>query len=148
MLNTNNKEPTHIKFTFLANPTRDQINQIVTLYRMAGWWEDSVDEPDSVIRIIAGSHCFAVAVINDEIIGIGRAISDGVSDSYIQDITVKESFRKQGIGEKIVKELITRLKKDGLNWIGLIAERGTHEFYERIGFIKMPNSTPMIIDES
>ena len=143
-----NRESPHITFAFLEDPTRGQIDQIVGLYRMAGWWEEGVDGPDSIARIIAGSHCFLVARIDDEVIGIGRAISDGVSDSYIQDITVKDSLRRRGIGGAIVKRLVSRLRKDGLHWIGLIAERGTDEFYEGIGFEKMPDSTPMIARET
>jgi len=140
--NTNDSEPVH--YSFLVTPTRQQISQIVDLYRMADWWSDGIDDPDQIPRLITGSHCYAVACIKDKIIGIGRAISDGVSDAYIQDITVDESFRRRGIASRIVEELIHRLHEDGLYWIGLIAERGTHEFYKRFGFKVMENSMPML----
>jgi len=136
-----------LNFTFLGDPTLDQIQDIITLYRMEGWWTEGPDDPDLVSRIIAGSHCFMVAKKEDEIIGMGRAISDGTSDAYLQDITVKKSYREQGIGTQIVKLLIARLNTDGLKWIGLIAERDSHGFYSRIGFKQMPNSIPMLINE-
>ena len=86
--------------------------------------------------------------MGDEIIGVGRAISDGASDSYLQDITVKKSYRGKGIGSRIIDLLVEHLNRDGLKWIGLIAERGSHGFYDRLGFNKMPNSIPMLKSES
>ena len=97
----------------------------MALYRMAGWWEDDSDDPAQIHQLISGSHCFAIASAQGEIIGMGRAISDGVSDAYIQDITVNKSFRRRGIASRIVEELVKKLHEDGLYWIGLIAERGT-----------------------
>ena len=111
---------------------------------MAEWWTDGVDDPRSIEGLIAGSHCFALATIEADIIGMGRAISDGISDAYIQDITVDPSFRRRGIASRIVTELVKRLQADGLNWIGLIAERGTENFYLQLDFETMPNSTPML----
>jgi len=120
------------------------IDQIITLYRQAGWWKSPDADRDHVRRIITGSHCFLVVLENDELVGMGRVISDGESDAYIQDVTVKTNCRKKGIGTQIVKRLVERIEADGLKWIGLIAERNTHEFYERIGFKKMPDSIPML----
>lgn len=140
--NPNNAEP--VRYSFINRPDAGQINQIVNLYRMAGWWADDVDDPSQIDRIVSGSHCFAIATIDDKIIGIGRAISDKISDAYIQDITVDESYRGQGIASRIIDELVKKLHEDGLYWIGLIAERGTQEFYKRLGFETMPNAAPML----
>jgi len=91
------------------------------------------------------SHCFAVALDDGVVIGMGRAISDGVSDAYIQDVTVAEAWRGQGIGARIVRRIIERLLCDGLGWVGLIAERGSSPFYEQLGFREMVNSRPMLL---
>lgn len=135
-------------YSFLSsryNPIPDaSIDQIITLYRQAGWWKSPNAEREHVRRMITGSHCFLIAMENDELVGMGRIISDGESDAYIQDVTVKTTCRKKGIGTQIVKHLVKRIEADGLKWIGLIAERNTHAFYERIGFKKMPNSIPML----
>ena len=133
-----------LTYTVLVNPTADQIKQITLLYRNEGWWTKELDDPKQVADIIAGSHLFLIAEIADEIIGMGRAISDRSSDAYIQDVTVKTQHRGQGIGSTIVNEIANRLKEDGMEWVGLIAERGSHEFYSRLGFKPMPNSIPML----
>lgn len=111
---------------------------------MEGWWTNTPDDPDLVARIIAGSHCFMIVTSGSEIIGMGRAMSDGASDAYIQDVTVKKTCRGQGTGTRIIEKLVERLHQDGLDWIGLIAEKNSYQFYERLGFKKMPNSVPML----
>lgn len=137
-----------IDYLFLSSQARPipdtRIDQLITLYREAGWWESPHADRGHVRRMIAGSHCFMVAEINDEYIGMGRAISDGESDAYIQDITVKATHRKKGIGHQIVKRLARQVEADGLKWLGLIAERDTRAFYEPLGFKPMPNATPML----
>jgi len=131
-------------YQFLQTPAYDQIDQLITLYQEAGWWSAELDSSDLLKGIISGSHCFCVAVIEDRIVGMGRSISDGVSDAYIQDVTVAKPFRRKGIAGRIVTELIKKLEADGIGWIGLIAERGSAEYYRPLGFNPMPDSTPML----
>jgi spermidine synthase len=133
-----------IEFTFLETPTRSDIDRLTRLYRRAGWWTDEADNPSLVAGIVAGSHCFLVARQADDIIAMGRAISDRISDAYIQDVTVDPAFRGRGIGSRMVSELVARLEVDGISWIGLIAERKTHPFYRPLGFSPMADSVPML----
>jgi aralkylamine N-acetyltransferase len=132
-------------FLFLTTPTRDQIDQILSLYESAGWWEPGPEASDEALRLIAGSHCFLVAESMGEIIGMGRAISDRVSDAYIQDVAVKPDYKHRGIGSQIVARISKRLKADGMSWIGLIAERNSHPFYREIGFSDIPDAIPMLL---
>jgi aralkylamine N-acetyltransferase len=131
-------------YQFLQTPTDDQIDQLIILYQDAGWWSGEIDSRETLKGIISGSHCFCVAVFEDRIVGMGRSISDRASDAYIQDVTVEKSFRRKGIARRIVTELIKKLEADGIGWIGLIAEKGSAEFYRPLGFDPMPDSTPML----
>jgi len=133
-----------IDYQFLLTPTQTEIARLTELYRLARWWTDPADNPDVVAGIVRGSHCFLVARQAQTIVGMGRAISDRISDAYIQDITVAPDFRGQGIGSRIVSELVARLEDDGIGWIGLIAERKTHPFYRPLGFSPMADSVPML----
>ena len=56
---------------------------------------------------------------------MGRAISDLVSDAYIQDVTVLKEYRGKGIGKIIIQTLVEELKTKGVEWIGLVAATGT-----------------------
>lgn len=133
-----------ITYTVLVDPTNENIKQITALYRHEGWWSKDADDPDLVRGIIAGSHVFMIATEDDGMVGMGRALSDRSSDAYIQDVTVKKEYRSRGIGTEIIRELVKRLRADGIEWIGLIAERGSHGFYSRLGFDKMSDSIPML----
>ncbi len=121
-------------------------SRILHLYRAAGWWREE-DEPDdikTVDAIIANSFCFVIAISGGEIIGMGRAISDGVSDAYIQDVTVLEAHRGQGYGKGIVRRLLQELRERKLQWIGLISEPGYESFYTSLGFGVMKDYTPFL----
>ncbi|HOF05501.1 MAG TPA: GNAT family N-acetyltransferase [Syntrophales bacterium] len=133
-------------YLFIDEPGAAQIAAIVRLYETAGWWAGQVREsPELVRRIVTGSHCFVLAREGEEIVGMGRAISDGVSDAYIQDVSVHPDFRRQGIGSRIVREILLRLRNDGLQWIGLVAGRNTLPFYRRLGFEELPAATAMLM---
>lgn len=136
-----------VAYVFLETPADDQIRQIIGLYQAEGWWKAGEDE-DLVRRIVVGSHCFLLACAGPTIVGMGRAISDRASDAYLQDVTVRADFRGQGIGTEILGRLVARLHRDGLRWIGLIAERDAHPFYERQGFAVMPSARPMLFREA
>lgn len=131
-------------FAFLENPSPVQIDQIIALYRDAGWWSGPTDNRDLAARLVAGSHCFLAAVFQGVIIGMGRAISDRASDAYIQDVTVSRAFRGRGVGSQIVRRIVRRLDDDGLTWIGLIAERRSEAFYAPLGFSPMADATPLL----
>lgn len=120
---------------------------ILALYREPGWWQtdDNPEYLDMVQRIISDSFCFVIAKQGDRIVGMGRAISDGISDAYIQDVTVTGELRGQGIGKGIVKTLVDYMKGKGLQWIGLISEPGYEKFYESLGFKVMQNYTPFLL---
>jgi ribosomal protein S18 acetylase RimI-like enzyme len=76
---------------------------------------------------------------------MGRVISDGVSDGYIQDLVVLPEFRRSSVGSRIVITLIQKARKAGLTWLGLIAEPETEKFYEPFGFKKMKGHIPMLL---
>jgi len=128
----------------MTSPTDSDLRQITGLYREAGWWWEEGDHLDFAARLIAGSFCFYVAEYNHTIVGIGRAISDGVSDAYIQDVTVARDLRGTGIGSALVQAIIASLGRHGIEWIGVIAEGGSHPFYEKLGLTAMVNATPML----
>ena len=123
------------------------MDQIFTLYRLAGWWPEEADL-QLVGRMISGSHCFLTAMDGPCLVGMGRAISDRANDAYLQDLTVHPDYRRQGIGTCLVKTLLARLSADGLPWIGLIAERNASPFYSPFGFEPMADSTPMLLKKT
>jgi aralkylamine N-acetyltransferase len=75
---------------------------------------------------------------------MGRVISDGIADAYIQDLMVLPEWRKKNAGGMIVSALIERCVSNGITWIGLIAQPGTDAFYRSLGFEPMAGHIPML----
>ncbi len=132
------------EFVFLKEVADSQVEDIVNLYIAEGWWYPGKDAPELVRRIVQGSHCFLAVIESGRIIGMGRSISDGYSDAYIQDITVAAGYRGRKIGSEIINALYERLHGDGIRWVGLIAEKNSSKFYEKLGFAKLENDVPML----
>ncbi len=120
------------------------IQDMVQIYKEAGWWKSSWEEhPNFLKYIVKDSAVFVGAFFDKKLIGMGRALSDCVSDAYIQDLAVLKKFRGQGIGKKIIQKLIRQLKTDNVDWIGVVAQPGTSLFYEKLGFEPLKDHTPL-----
>ena len=70
----------------------------------------------------------------NQLVGFGRAISDGFYQAAIYDVAVIPAFQKKGIGSFILKSLINQLS--GCN-ILLYATPGVEQFYTELGFRQM-----------
>jgi ribosomal protein S18 acetylase RimI-like enzyme len=118
-------------------------NDLISLYKEAGWWEASPeDNLDFLNHLVNDSAVFVGVFLDEKMIGMGRALSDLVSDAYIQDVTVLKKFRGRGTGKKIIGKLVYELKRKGVDWIGLIAEPGTSSFYKELGFQVLEKHIP------
>ena len=119
--------------------------EIADLYRAGGWWKEEY-KPADLRHLIRGSFAFAVAsdIKTGRAIGMGRVISDSVSDGYIQDLVVLPQYRKYGVGTKIVATLVNRCLQSGVTWISLIAEPETEKFYQPLGFRIMERHVPLL----
>jgi aralkylamine N-acetyltransferase len=123
------------------------IDAVVALYQDAGWWEDNYVAEEFIPQVVKQSCCFVGAFLPDgSMIGMGRAIADGISDAYIQDIAVLTAYRKHGIGSMIIRHIITHLRELDIDWIGLIGEPGTGSFYRKLGFKELKNFIPMKLE--
>ncbi len=133
------------KYLFLTAPTAHEVSQVLALYSAAGWWDAGDSARPIAEKIVQGSHCFLTVRYEGDIVGMARAISDGVSDAYVQDVTVLAAHRGKGLAKALVTKIVTRLHEDGIDWIGLIAERNTAGLYRRIGFKPMCDAMPMLM---
>ena len=122
---------------------------IVELYKAGGWWRDYMDKT-KIPELIKGSYLFAVAIDNStgRTIGMGRVISDGIADAYIQDLVVVPDSSNKGVGGMIVSALLKECITSGISWIGLVAQSGTDNFYRSLGFEPMAGHVPMLYQRS
>lgn len=122
-------------------------SQIVALYRTGGWWKEGYD-PAGIPALVSGSFLFAIAIDpkTGMAVGMGRVISDGVSDGYIQDLVVLPDYRRCGIGKQLVMALVRGCRDRGLGWIGLVSQPGCEEFYSDLGFVRMEGFIPLLYE--
>ncbi len=125
--------------------TRVPDDALVELYKAGRWWREDPAWRASLQDMVRGSFCFLVARDGTgKIVGMGRVLSDGVSDAYIQDVVVLETHRGRGIGGGMIRRLTDRCVEARIGWIGLVAEPGTQAFYERLGFRVLPGHLAML----
>ncbi|MFZ1982092.1 MAG: GNAT family N-acetyltransferase [Smithella sp.] len=92
------------------------------------------EEPDVHKRAFEASHTAVFVYKDSQLIGFGRAISDGAYQAAVYDVVVVPEFQKMGIGGIIMEKILERLS--GCNVI-LYARPGKEEFYRKLGLRKM-----------
>lgn len=90
-------------------------------------------ETEKIRRAYNKSHKYVTAWDSGRIVGGGRMVSDGECYGWIHDVAVLDSYRKKGIGRKIIEELISG--NEGL-LIGLTSSFEAVDFYSKLGFNK------------
>ena len=91
-----------------------------------------IREPRKLELASQNSHTVCSAYLNEEIIGFGRAISDGQYQSVIYDVVVLPDYQNQGIGKLIMESLIEKLPKSGP--VLMYVAPGRQGFYRKFGF--------------
>jgi ribosomal protein S18 acetylase RimI-like enzyme len=79
------------------------------------------------------------------LVGVGRALADGVDCSYICDVAVLPSHQGTGLGRQIVGRLVQLSR--GHRKIILYAAPGKEGFYRKLGFRRMLTAMAMFADE-
>ena len=79
-----------------------------------------------------------------KLVGVGRAMADGVYVAYIGDIAVHPDYRGIGLGKQIVADLLRQ--SAGHKKIILHTVPGSEAFYRKFGFCRM--RTAMAIFEN
>ena len=114
----------------------NNVQEFNELYDAVGWgaYDDEVSE--TALK----NTMYSVSVYeNDNIIGYGRLIGDGIVFLYIHDIMVKPEYQGKGIGKTIMNKLLDKVNE--LRKINpylrtyLGASKGKEEFYKKCGFI-------------
>ena len=137
-----------ISFVRLTNCTERQIRDIVAVYTSAGWWKEEYDAM-AIPQLVESSFCFFTAQEADgRIVGMGRALSDGVSVAYIQDFAVLPQARGMGIGSALISHVTAYIQDVGIASIMLMAQPGTSHFYASCSWSTIPKRICLFQDGS
>jgi len=88
------------------------------------------------LKTVFSNSMFKCFIYSDKtLIGVGRALADGIDCSYICDVSIHPDYQGKGIGKDIINKLIELSK--GHNKIILYSIPGKEQFYSKLGFDKM-----------
>jgi len=123
----------------IDNVNWDALSQ---LYKIAPLGEKKAEDLQTVFTN-SRYRCF---VYDDaKIVGVGRALADGVDASYICDIAIHPEYQGKGIGKAVVNKLVALSK--GHNKIILYSNPGKELFYAKLGFLKMNTAMAIYKDQ-
>jgi ribosomal protein S18 acetylase RimI-like enzyme len=103
----------------------------------------SYSDPDFHRRAFENSHTTVFVYYGGQMVGFGRAISDGVCQGAIYDVAVVPEFQKKGFGKAILKNILARLAHCN---IILYASPGKEGFYKTLGMRKMKTGMALFIN--
>ncbi|HLX51755.1 MAG TPA: GNAT family N-acetyltransferase [Streptosporangiaceae bacterium] len=81
----------------------------------------------------AQSQHVAIARDGDRVVGMARLLSDGVCNAYLLDVWTLSAYRRQGIGSRMVRLLMSRVPGQH---IGL--QTDCESFYTALGYQHQP----------
>lgn len=90
--------------------------------------------PEIHQKAFEASYCKVFAYDDKELVGFGRAISDGAYQAAVYDCAVIKEYQGQGLGRRIMQAMLSNLRDCN---IILYAAPGREGFYEKQGFRKM-----------
>jgi len=92
---------------------------------------------DDLRQHVLGARWVVSAWDGDELVGLARAMSDGVSTAYVSSVMVDARWRRRGVGREIMRRLMSD-RSPGLRWV-LHARDAAKDFYRALGFVDAPN---------
>ncbi|HEM3481768.1 MULTISPECIES: GNAT family N-acetyltransferase [Streptococcus] len=118
--------------TYKQNPQLD-FQAVLEIYDSVGW-TNYTDRPTMLQKAFEHSLLVLAAVDGDRLVGLLRAVGDGYSIVFIQDILVLPTYQRQGIGRHLLEQAVTHFP--GIYQLHLLTDNTekTRSFYEAIGF--------------
>lgn len=116
-------------------------NELSALYEAAPLGNKN---PSGLKTAFANSMFKCFVYDDGKLVGVGRALADGVDCSYICDVALLPSHQGLGLGKQIVAKLLELSR--GHKKIILYSVPGKESFYKKLGFKRM--STAMAIFEN
>lgn len=107
--------------------------EILKLYSSVGWTAYT-DDPQALKQGFQNSLLVLAAYEREELLGIIRAVGDGVTIVFIQDLLVFPEKQRKGVGTALVKAVLKRYPT--VRQIELTTDQSpeTAAFYESLAF--------------
>jgi GNAT superfamily N-acetyltransferase len=116
-----------------AIPARDEL---ADLYGAVGWVAYTRDLA-SLERAMQGSSHVVTARKDGRLVGLARVVSDGATVAYLQDVLVRPEEQGQGIGKRLVTEVLAPFDAVRQQVLLTDDEPGQRAFYQSLGFAEI-----------
>lgn len=108
------------------------VNEFATLYNDAGWISYTKDL-DKLEKAAKNSLRLITAWDRDKLIELIRAIGDGLTIIYIQDLIVLSQYQRRGIGTRLINSMLREYEDVGQTILITDNETNTVAFYKSVG---------------
>jgi len=109
------------------------LGEVLELYRAVEWLAYTKD-PANLVQALEGSSTLVAAYDGQSLVGLARAISDGASICYLQDILVRPSHHRRGIGRALVERALEQFPLVRQKVLITDDEPKQKAFYEALGY--------------
>lgn len=109
------------------------VGQVATLYKQEKFIDENEFNFQAIRRALKNSFCVFGAFADDKLIGIFRALSDGVSDAYLLDLIVENKSRNNGVATALSQSIVRYLHSRNIDWIVCISTPDGKYVHQKIG---------------
>lgn len=110
----------------------DNFEQLLTLYESLGW--NSLKLTVNELEQMCNQSWYAIyAFDKQQLVGMGRVISDGVITGIVCGVCVLPSYQSEGIGKEMVNRIIQHCEKNRVI-PQLMCVESLETYYETFGF--------------
>ena len=113
--------------------TESQVSDLMDLYKNE-FWSDKRTREDVVKMLAATDVIIGFVDESDRLIGISRVITDFVYRAMIFDVIIKPTYRKMGLGAKLMDAVLNHPELQAVESFSLSCLPNMMPFYERWGF--------------
>lgn len=109
---------------------------VIALYASVGW-TTYTDNPDRLLAGIRQSLRVVVALDDGRLCGLARAVGDGETILYVQDVLVAPGAQRHGVGSRLMQALSEPFGHVRQTVLLTDIETGQKSFYESLGFVQV-----------
>ncbi|AXH94965.1 GNAT family N-acetyltransferase [Ornithinimicrobium avium] len=107
--------------------------ELVELYDAVGWTAYASD-PEVLEAAVCGSSRVVTARYGDQLLGLARVVSDGVTIAYLQDVLVRPELQREGVGRQLVQAALEPFAACRQKVLLTDDEPRQRKFYESLGY--------------
>ena len=121
---------------YVENPVVT-LEEVLPLYEAVGW--TNYTQNPTMLKEAYKNSLHILAALNEEgkLLGVLRAVGDGASILFIQDILVYPAYQHQGIGTALLQKTLEKYKDVYQIQLATDDSKKTVSFYESNGFTSL-----------